>query len=296
MNLEILIYKFCEYATHIRGLSPHTIKKYQHILPNFIKATGISNINEVTPQMTRDYFLRRRTERNWSTGTFICHHSALVVFFDWCIKEGCLSENHAKEVDVPKLEYRIPPKLSKKEALRVLEVTYNHQYVDDYLRYRNHALFSVALYAGLRRKEILSLMVTNVDFENLSIFVRQAKGKKDRVVPMSFTLAQSLRRYFEIRKKKKKTCPEFFCSHQYNMGLTGSGLKRLVEKIRAASRIHFTMHKLRHTFATLMLEGGCDIYSLSRMMGHNNITTTTIYLNASAEHLRGQIGKHPLND
>ena len=69
-----------------------------------------------------------------------------------------------------------------------------------------------------------------------------------------------------------------------------------MEQIRKSSKIVFTIHKLRHTFATLMLEGGCDIYSLSRMMGHSDIKTTTIYLSASAEHLRGQMTKHPLND
>jgi site-specific recombinase XerD len=78
--------------------------------------------------------------------------------------------------------------------------------------------------------------------------------------------------------------------------LTETGIKRLVEAIREASGIKFTIHKLRHTFATLMLEGGCDIFSLSKMMGHSDIKTTTIYLAASAEHLRAQMIKHPLND
>ena len=66
--------------------------------------------------------------------------------------------------------------------------------------------------------------------------------------------------------------------------------------MRDASRLKFTIHKLRHTFATLMLEGGVDIYSLSKMMGHSDIKTTTIYLSASAELLRSQMTKHPLND
>jgi site-specific recombinase XerD len=93
-----------------------------------------------------------------------------------------------------------------------------------------------------------------------------------------------------------KTNPEFFSSIRGNVGFTGNGLKKLVDKIRDSSKIFFTVHKLRHTFATLMLEGGCDIYSLSKMMGHSDIKTTTIYLSASVEHLRSQITKHPLND
>jgi len=79
------------------------------------------------------------------------------------------------------------------------------------------------------------------------------------------------------------------------MGFTESGIKRLMERINEASGIKFHVNTLRHTFATLMLKSGCDIFSLSKMMGHSDIKTTTIYLAASVHHLREQILKHPLN-
>ena len=157
-------------------------------------------------------------------------------------------------------------------------------------------MFSMFLFAGLRKHELLHLKFTDVDIQNLTLFIHQGKGNKDRVVPISFTLAQTLKRYVEERKRLNKTCPEFFVSLNRNLGFTNHGLKRLVVQMREASNIKFTIHKLRHTFATLMLEGGCDIYSLSKMMGHSDIKTTTIYLAASAEHLRSQMTKHPLND
>jgi len=125
--------------------------------------------------------------------------------------------------------------------------------------------------------------------------VRQGKGGKDRIIPISYILAQSLKKYVEERKRLNKTNPEFFSSLRNNRDFTDSGLKKLVEQVTKTSGIEFTVHKLRHTFATLMLEGGCDIYSLSKMMGHSDIKTTTIYLAASAEHLRLQMTKHPLN-
>ena len=99
----------------------------------------------------------------------------------------------------------------------------------------------------------------------------------------------------EKRKKWKKTCPEFFTCSNRNRGFSESGLKSFLDGFRKRTNIHFTIHQLRHTFATLMLEGGCDIYSLSNMMGHSDIKTTTIYLSTTAEHLRCQIAKHPLN-
>jgi len=152
------------------------------------------------------------------------------------------------------------------------------------------------IFTGVRRKELLTLKYADVDIENLSLFIREGKGGKDRVIPISYTLAEILKKYLEERKRLKKTCPEFFTSLNRNIGFTDSGMKRLVERFKKASGLQFGIHKLRHTFATLMLEGGCDIYSLSKMMGHSDIKTTTIYLAASAEHLRGQMTKHPLNN
>lgn len=149
--------------------------------------------------------------------------------------------------------------------------------------------------AGLRKKELLNLKYSDLEIDNMSIFIRQGKGSKDRVVPINYRLAEALKKYAEERRRLNKTCPEFFTSSTYNKGFTHSGLKRVVEQIVETSGIKFNIHKLRHTFATLMLEGGCDIYSLAKMMGHSDIKTTTIYLAASVEHLRSQIMKHPLN-
>lgn len=207
-----------------------------------------------------------------------------------------MEKNPISDIEIPKKEKCLPPKLTKQDALRLLELVYNYPYEYSFLRYRNHALFSTFIFAGLRKQELLHLKYSDVDLNNLTLFVRQGKGNKDRIIPISYTLAQSLKRYIEERKRLGKINAEFFCSLRGNVGFTENGLKKLVEQMRDAFGLSFSVHKLRHTFATLMLEGGCDIYSLSKMMGHSDISTTTIYLSASAEHLRSQMTKHPLNN
>ncbi len=296
MDIEILAEKFYQYSIYIRGYSKATTVRYRQSINHFCKYTSISKINEVTNENVRAFLLYGRTQRQWRPATFILNHKSLLVFFRWCISEKYISTNPVTDIELPKIEKRLPSNLKKQDALRLLEIVYNYPYDFQFLRYRNHAIFSMFVFAGLRRKELLNLKLTDVDIQNLTIFVNQGKGSKDRIIPMSFTLAQSLNRYLEERKRANKTCAEFFCSSTYNMGFTTHGLKRLVLQMRKASAINFGVHKLRHTFATLMLEGGCDIYSLSRMMGHSDIKTTTIYLSASAEHLRTQMTKHPLND
>src|SRR5258708_1988263 len=212
------------------------------------------------------------------------------------MKQGYMEKNPILDIEIPKKESRLTIKLTKQTSLRLLEIIYNYPYEYRFLRYRNHAIFSTFIFIGLRKQELLNLKFADVDIENLTIFVKQGKGNKDRVVPISYALAQTLKKYKEERKRLNKTNPEFFSSLRGDVGFTENGLKKLVEQVRKSSKVFFTVHKLRHTFATLMLEGGCDIYSLSKMMGHSDIKTTTIYLSASVEHLRSQMTKHPLNN
>jgi site-specific recombinase XerD len=296
MEISILSQKFRDHALYIRGLSPFTIRRYRRVLKIFMNQMHVSKLEEIDDALVKKFFYDGRIQNNWTPATFISYKNTLNVFFEYCIKEGYMKENFTTDIETPKLSKKLPPKLTKKEALRLLEVAYNYPYSYTYLRYRNHAIFAVFLFAGLRKQELLNLRLVDVDIENFTIFVYQGKGSKDRVVPMCYKLASILSRYLEERKRLGKTCPEFFTSLNRNMGLTNIGMRRLVEKIRVASGIKFSAHKLRHTFATLMLEGGVDIYSLSKMMGHASIKTTTIYLAASAEHLRKEITKHPLND
>lgn len=295
MDIKILADKFYEYSLHIRGYSPATIRRYKYVINFYCQFAQLELISAVTGDNLRELFLFGRTKRNWTTNTFIVHYKSLRVFFQWCMQHGHLTSNPIEGIEIPKLERRLPPKLSKQDTLLLLETVYNYPYGHKFLRFRNHAIFSMFVFAGLRKTELLKLKFTDVDIENLSIFIRQGKGSKDRIIPMSSTLAATLQIYVTERHKLKKTCAAFFVSSSRNNGLTNDGLLHIVRNMKQASGLDFCIHKLRHTFATMMIEGGCDIYSLSKMMGHNDIKTTTIYLAASVEHLRIQMTKHPLN-
>lgn len=296
MEIQTLAREFYDHSSFIRGYSKDTIKRYRQVINYYCAYAKITAIEEVNDDNVRSLFFYGRTARKWSPNTYICYHKSLGVFFRWCIKGGHLKINPIEDIEIPKLEKKLPPKLTKYEATRLLEVVRNYPYPYRYLRFRNYAIFATFVYSGLRKKELLHLKYADVDLENLMIFVRQGKGSKDRIVPIGYNLAEILKKYLIERERLHKTCPEFFASLNRDCGFTDIGLRNLVDKIRKCSGIKFTIHKLRHTFATLMLEGGCDIFSLSRMMGHSDIKTTTIYLAATAEHLRQQINKHPLDN
>jgi site-specific recombinase XerD len=295
MNIELVTQHFCEYSKFMRGFSPSTIRRYRQAIKYYLRFANITTFDQVSSVTIRKMFFTGRMVSNWKPATFISYQKSLSVFFEWCMKEGYLKENPIADLESPKLERHLPTKLTKQEAYKLLEAVYNYPYESSFIRHRNHAIFATLIFAGLRKREILKLRYADVDLENLTLFIFEGKGRKDRVIPMSQGLAISLSRYVAERKKHKITCPEFFASSIVNRGVSETTLKRMVDSFRTSTKIKFTLHKLRHTFATLMIEGGCDIYSLSKMMGHEDIRTTTLYLNATIEHLKSQMIKHPLN-
>lgn len=157
------------------------------------------------------------------------------------------------------------------------------------------AIISMFIYTGLRFEELRNLKMSDVDIENKIITVKNWKGQKDRLIPMTFALFDPLKSYLTHRKRLNKTCIHFFTSSKYDKQLSYYTLVKYIKKLREYSGIYFYAHKLRRTFATLMLEGGCDLFALAKMMGHSDIRTTEKYLSATVTHLQRQVNKHPLS-
>jgi site-specific recombinase XerD len=295
MSIQTLLLQFFEYSKYIKNYSPTTIARYKHLLSYYCKYSKISEIEEVTQENVRNLFYHGRAERNWTPNTFLNYHKTLSVFFRWCIKEKFLSFNPIDDIEKPKLPKCLPKSLTLQEAEKLLETVSNYPYDSKFLRFRNYAIFATFIFAGLRKSELLNLKYSDVDLENLTIFIRQGKGKKDRFIPINHILADALQKYIEVRKKAFKECPYFFTSYTYDMGLTDSGIKRIIYKFSKILGIKFRCHWLRHTFATLLVEGGADLNTLRLYMGHEDIKTTSIYVHVSVQHIRSQILKHPIS-
>lgn len=287
---------FCGRLVALKGQRPRTIDGHRRALQRFLAfAPDIVECRQVTPLLAERFFYWGREEHGWTPSTFLTYHKRLNVFFAWTSANGLAPQNPFEKIEKPKLRSSLPKRIKKEDALRLLATAAALPVKDPFVGIRNHAVIATFLFAGLRKTELLRLNVGDVDLGDRVIYVRDGKGGKDRLIPVADRLAASLARYSQARAKRRKTCPEFFVSADHNKVLAEETLKRLVERLRTATQIDFHLHMLRHTFATLMLEGGCDIYSLAKMMGHGDIKTTTIYLSASVEHLRGQIFRHPLN-
>src|SRR5438132_13275130 len=166
MDIRVLGQQYESYGNYFRGFSPHTIRRYQNCLDLFQRETGVIEVEQVTSEMIRTWFFKGRTIRGWSATTFLTYYRTLLTFFKWCIRERHITNNPVADLGRPRKEKKLPRRLTKQEALRLLEVVYNYPYRHPYLRFRNHALFATFIFAGLRRQEAVNLKLTDVDLEN----------------------------------------------------------------------------------------------------------------------------------
>lgn len=295
MNILQLHASFCEEARLIKNYTPSTIRWYQNTLGAYLKHQSVTELDRVTTDSLRAFLYYGRLERQWSADTFLNNYKGIKSFLKWCTKRGYLSTNPIELIERPKLEKKLPKRISKQDAIKLLDYSFHQQNFYRFQRFRDRAVFAVMIYAGLRSKEVLGLKMNDVDLENNMISVNNGKGGKDRVVPICSNLKNILTEFKKDRERLKKQDIQFFCRLRGQGPFTVNGLKKVVERLRERSKVNFSPHKLRHTFATMMLEGGCDIFTLSKMLGHSDIKTTTIYLSASMLHMQEQIMKHPLN-
>lgn len=285
--------RFCMEKEVLHRQSAKTISWYRQTFKSLTRFKEVKEAEELTPQLFKEWYFFGHGLK-WSPKTLANRVIGLSLFCDWLQKEGLLAKNPMDDLPRPRLPKRVPRHLSKQEAEYLIQVARNYPFEYEFERARAIAIIGMFIGTGIRREELRMLELRDVDLENFKVFIRSGKGNKDRLVPLPMNLVPSLRNYLKHRARLNRCNPYFWSSLRCDQIMGPRALKRLIFKLKQASGINFSAHKLRHTFAVLMLEGGCDIFSLSRMLGHSNIQTTTIYLTATVAHLKDQIQKHPL--
>ncbi|MGH1337262.1 MAG: tyrosine-type recombinase/integrase [Aureispira sp.] len=286
--------QFCQHSLVFKNNAPTSVKSFRYTFLAFLEMTGVSSFDQITQECIEDYVIQGKLEKKWSPKTIRNHLQYLSLFLDWCVKRNHLEKNYAKEIEKPKLPKTLPKSLSKDQATRLLEWAEHYSYYYSFERTRAICIIATFIFTGIRLQELYNLKVSHVNVTDKVLVVRSGKGNKDRIIPLNGQLIHIIKEYLRQREKRHKTTPYFFTSLRKNDKMGQKTVEKLVKKLREVSGIYFYPHLLRHTFATLMVEGGCDIYSLSKMMGHSDIQTTTIYLNVSTKHLKHQILKHPV--
>jgi site-specific recombinase XerD len=253
----------------LKNFSDGTIKVYVQAVEKFAKFLGRSP-DESTAEDVR-VFLIHELDRGLSRSYCVVQQNALRHLYLDTLGRA----DELKSIPRPKRERRLPVVLSREEVRRLFAVIGN---------LKHKALLMVAYDAGLRLSEILNLRIENIDSQRMVIRVRQGKGKKDRYTRLSAGLLRLLREYWLEYRPEKLLFPGAHPNKRYDIATPGHILKKLCRKAGITKRV--SMHTLRHSFATHLLEAGTNLRVIQRLLGHANIQTTCLYTHLSIKELR----------
>ena len=211
----------------------------------------------------------------------VCH------FFSWLRRSGHLTLNPASDLLMPRPDRRLPEATLSAQEMTLLLAQPN---VSRPLGLRDRAILEVFYSCALRRQELINLTVRDVDFDRGTVFVRSGKGAKDRYVLIGERALFWLRLYLDLTRPQLTTnadTPTLFISSNATP-ICPDWLSRKIRRYLASARINKngSCHLLRHSVATLMLEGGADIRYVAEMLGHIRLETTQRYTRVSIDRLR----------
>ena len=278
---EIHLQKIAQFKRWLssKRYSENTIKTYTDALKTFLKYYHNKPIEQITNEdiiaFNNDYILKNKLSASYQNQTV----NAIKLFF----KEIEGAKLNIELVHRPKREKLLPNVLSKEEIKQILNAPTN---------IKHKAMLSLIYACGLRRSELLNLKPNDIDSKRGVIIIRQAKGKKDRIAPLSEKIVEMLREYYKTYKPATWLFEGQTMNEKYDERSLASVLKRALEKTNISKPV--TLHWLRHSYATHLLENGTDLRYIQELLGHKSSKTTEIYTHVSTKNIQNI--KSPFDD
>ncbi len=249
-----------------RRYSESTIGTYTDALRTFLKYYNNKQVAEITNQdvidFNNNYILKKELSASFQ--------NQVVNAFKLFYKNIENKKIDIESVHRPKRAFVLPNVLSKEEVKLLLNSLSN---------VKHKTMLSLIYSCGLRRSELLNLKLSDIDSKRNLVIIRQSKGRKDRIAPLSLKMLELLRSYFIAYKPKYWLFEGQDRNSKYDERSLASVLKQAVEKSKINKRV--TLHWLRHSYATHLLESGTDLRYIQEILGHSRSTTTEIYTHVS---------------
>ena len=282
---------FLDYISYEKKLSDNTISNYKYDLEKYLKYLDSKKINilNITNNDAINYI--KFMHNNIDARSIARNITTLKNFYKFLILEEKIKDNPWEVVEAPKLGKYLPNVLTYEEALDLLEFPLNTKF-----DYRNKAMLELMYGTGLRVSEVCNLTTRDIDFTNCYLRC-MGKGSKERIVPLNNYIIHYLKKYLEYRPlmKCKKDNDYLFLNNHGNK-LTRQGFEKVLNTLLSNKNIDkkITPHMLRHSFATYMINNGADLRSVQILLGHSDITTTTIYTHIANEKIKKDYNEfHP---
>ena len=281
---EHLVLDFLAYLEFERGLSRNTLEAYRSDLLQYgAHLAGRDPLTVTHPDLAA--FVSALADGGAAAATLQRKVACLRSFYRHLRREGLLANDPTAHLRAPRQSRRLPQVLSRDEVARLLDQPQGTTPA----ALRDRALLELMYACGLRASEAIGLEIGDLDLE-AGVLRARGKGAKERLVPVGSAAARALTHYLARGRPKlvgDRLEPRLFVN-QRGGGLTRQGLYKIVQRHAESAGLADKMspHTLRHTFATHLLAGGCDLRSLQEMLGHADIATTQLYTHLSAERLK----------
>jgi len=278
--MERYIDKFLNYLKVEKNSSVHTLINYSVDLKELSSFTGSIELKDIDVLEIRKFLVSLR-QKGFKKVTIARKMACLRSFFKFLCREGHLKLNPMVGLVGPKLDKKLPIFLSEDDVSKLLDTPD----IKDIFGLRDKAILETLYSTGVRVSELVGLNVEHIDFISGVIRV-YGKGKKERLAPIGDRALRIIKSY--LQKRGKDVSARILFLNKDGWRLTDRSIRNIVDKyIKVACvRSDISPHSLRHSFATHLLNRGADLRSVQELLGHANLSTTTIYTHLSTEKLK----------
>jgi site-specific recombinase XerD len=285
VSADRLLEQFLEHLEVERNVSPRTLANYRHALESFREAVPQPAWRELRADHFRRY-LFERMKGGLAKPTVRLHFAALRTFYRFLVERHGLKDNPLKQVQLPKLDRNLPVVLTRAQVDALLAAPLAMEKSDrapKWMPLRDAAILELFYSSGLRLSEVAALDVRSVDEFTESVRVL-GKGRKERVVPVGDPALRAIQKYRQTAGVNAG--PLFINKSRRRLSTRNmqESLKRYLDFAGIPRTI--SMHKLRHSFATHLLDAGADLRSVQSLLGHASLSTTQIYTHVTTERLK----------
>ncbi len=314
---------FLDYSITILNKSPNSVKEYNYDLSTFLKFIKlhfnltkeedfkniniedmkIDTIKKITLNDIHAFLAYLTNTYHSKASTRARKASSIRIFFQYLSQKADdiykIQNNPAQNLETPKLDKRLPKYLSLDDSKKLLDVSSNE---DNRNCERDHAILTLFLNCGLRLSELVGINLQDINFEDCKLNVI-GKGNKERTIYLNKACMKAIADYLEIRpkegvKKDKKLSDKALFLSERKERIGRRTVQYIVDKELSLAGLdtkRYSVHKLRHTAATLMYQyGNVDIRALQVLLGHESISTTEIYTHVDNEQVRNAVERNPL--
>ena len=253
----------------LKNYSINTINNYHNWFLIFLRYFNESKPSSITKTEIMDFLVQYRNSKKWSATGQNQLISSIKFFYEIVLKRAKV------DYELPRAmkPFQLPTVFDESEVVAIINAAGN---------IKHKTILCIAYSGGLRVSEIIGLKVADIDSKRMIINIRQAKGKKDRIVMLSETILEMLRTYY-LEYKPKLWMFEGAKEVQYSTRSVQEIMQHAKKKAGITKK--GSIHALRHSFATHLLEGGTDLISIKELLGHKSLSTTAIYTHVSKKHL-----------